>query len=216
MNRVKCIEEIFRPFSSYEAAFAIVHVQRNKSKACLPFVDQPTASDQRLSWLILVQPEHDQQENIALVAVICLQEIGNRQKRQHAHKLHGWIFFKSVDKTECQITKEQCEKYILLVCKKQCAVLCKIPGNLGNTRENQKISSIFKAVMGMKKALNEKKTEDGKRSPPHIPHHPVQRIGDASNLKPGSGDWRIIPQKKRSGVINKHNRHSQHLQGASA
>ena len=144
MNRVKCIEEIFRPFSSYEAAFAIVHVQRNKSKACLPFIDQPTASNQRLSRLILVQPEHDQQENIALVAVICLQEIGNRQKCQHAHKLHSWIFFKPVDKAECQITKEQCEKYVLLVCKQQCAVLRKIPGNLGNTGENQKISSIFK------------------------------------------------------------------------
>ena len=160
MNRVKCIEEIFRPFSSYEATSAIVHVQRNKSKACLPFVDQPAAPDQRLSWLILVQPEHDQQENIALVAVICLQEIGNRQKRQHAYKLHGWIFFKSVDKTECQITKEQCEKYVLLVCKKQCAVLRKIPGDLGNTCENQKISSIFKAVMGVKKSFHKQETEN--------------------------------------------------------
>ena len=51
--------------------------------------------------------------------------------------------------------------------------------------------------MGMKKALNEKKTEDGKRSSPHIPHHPVQRIGGASNLKPGSGDWDNTAEEKK-------------------
>ena len=106
MNRVKCIEEIFRPFSSYEATSAIVHVQRNKSKACLPFVDQPAASNQRLGWLILVQPEHDQQENIAFVAIIRFQIIGDCQKHQHSHKLHSWIFFESVNKAECQIAKE--------------------------------------------------------------------------------------------------------------
>ena len=216
MYRVKSVEEIFCPFSLYESALAVVHVQGKKGEACLPLIDQPAASDHCLGRLILVQPEHDQQENIALVAIICLKEIGNRQKRQHAHKLHGGIFFKMVNQAEGKISKEQSEKHILLVRKQQRSVLCEIPWNLGNTCKDQKISSILKPVMGMKKTFYQKKAEDGKRSPSHIPHHPVQRIRGASNLKPGSCGWRIIPQKKRSGVVDEHDHHGQHLQGTAA
>ena len=120
------------------------------------------------------------------------------------------------DQAEGKISKKKSEKYILLTWIEQCAVLCKIPWDFRDTCKNQKISSIFKPVMGMKKAFYKQKTENRKSCTSYIAHNTVQRICGAAYMKPGSDCRRIVAQKKRSGMVDQHDYHSQYLQAASA
>ena len=106
MYRVKSVEEIFCPFSLYEAALAIVHVQRKKGEACLPLIDQPAAANYSLGWLMWMQPVHDQKKYKALISVIRLEKIGHSQKGYHADKLHRGVFLKMLDQAERKISKE--------------------------------------------------------------------------------------------------------------
>ena len=89
MYRIKSIEEIFYPFPLNKSPFFIVHIQRNKSKASLPFIDQPAASNNCLCRFVLMQPVHDQEKYKAFISVICFEKIGDCKKQQHADKLHG-------------------------------------------------------------------------------------------------------------------------------
>ena len=106
MYRIKSIEEIFYPFPLNKSPFIIVHIQRDKSKAGLPFIDQPATSNNCLCRFLLMQPVHDQKKYKALISVICLEKTGDCKKRQHADKLHGSIFFKVFDQAECKISKK--------------------------------------------------------------------------------------------------------------
>ena len=106
MYRIKSIEEIFYPFPLNKSPFFIVHIQRNKSKASLPFIDQPAASNNCLCRFVLMQPVHDQEKYKAFISVICFEKIGDCKKQQHADKLHGSIFFKVFDQAECKISQK--------------------------------------------------------------------------------------------------------------
>lgn len=216
MYRIKCVEEIFCPFSPDKSSLAVVQVQGEESKAGLPFVDQPAASDYCLGWLVRMEPVHDQQEYKSFISVICFQIVGDCQKDQHGNKLHGWIFLKVFDEAESKISQEQGEKYILFVGKQQGAVLCEVPRNLGNTGEDQKIPSIFKTVMGVEKSLYQKKTENGKSGSAHIPHDAIKGISGAPKLKQGAGCRRVVAEQKRCGVVDQHDHHGKYLQGAAA
>ena len=215
MYRIKSIEEVFCPFSLDKTTLSIIHIQRNESKAGLPFIDQPAASNHSLGRLMRMQPVHDQKKYKALISVVRFEKAGDCQKNQHADKLHGSIFLKVLDQAECQVAQKQGEKYILLIRVQQGAVLREVPWNLGNTGENQKISSILKPIVCMKESLHKQETENGKGSPAYVAHDPVQGVGCVPNLKPGCDGWRIVAQKKRGGMVDEHDHHSQHLQGAS-
>ena len=69
MYRIKSIEEVFYPFPLNKSPFFIVHIQRNKSKASLPFIDQPAASNNCLCRFVLMQPVHDQEKYKAFISV---------------------------------------------------------------------------------------------------------------------------------------------------
>ena len=87
MYRIKCVEEIFCPFSLNKSSFAVVQIQGEESKAGLPFVDQPAASDHCLGRLVLMKPVHDQQKYKPFILVICFQITGDCQKDQHGNQL---------------------------------------------------------------------------------------------------------------------------------
>ena len=88
MYRIKSIEEVFYPFPLNKSPFFIVHIQRNKSKASLPFIDQPAASNNCLCRFVLMQPVHDQEKYKAFISVICFEKIGDSKKQQHPNNLH--------------------------------------------------------------------------------------------------------------------------------
>ena len=95
MYRIKSIEEIFYPFPLNKSSFFIVHIQRDKSKASLPFIDQPAASNNCLCRFVLMQPVHDQEKYKAFISVICFEN--RRLQEATTCRQAAWKhFFQSV------------------------------------------------------------------------------------------------------------------------
>ena len=132
MHRIKPIKEILQKLSSDKAAFSIIHINGKKSKACLPFVVKPAASDDGLSCFVVAEPVHDQQEYKSPPSVICLQEYGDSQQCQYADKLHFLIIPEVFQRTECQVSQKQGKKYILLLISPGIGKH-KVPWNLRDT-----------------------------------------------------------------------------------
>ena len=83
MYRIKSIEEVFYPFPLNKSSFFIVHIQRDKSKASLPFIDQPAASNNCLCRFVLMQPVHDQEKYKAFISVIFFSKRSTRQNARY-------------------------------------------------------------------------------------------------------------------------------------
>lgn len=73
MQRIKCVKKVFGCFAFDKASLSIIKIDREKSKACLPFIGQPAASDDSLGSSLISEKIHDQQENVALPTIVCIQ-----------------------------------------------------------------------------------------------------------------------------------------------
>ena len=106
MYRIKCVEEIFAEFSFDKSAFSVIHIDRNESEACFPFVIKPAASDKRLHGFFKTEEVHDQQENVAFPAIIRIKIVSDNKKRCHTYKLHILIVIETFDGTKRQVSEK--------------------------------------------------------------------------------------------------------------
>ena len=173
--RVKGVEQIFCPLSLNEAAFAVVHIDRDKGKAGLPFVIEPAASHNGLCRLVHTEKIEKNNKNKTAPAIIRIEFYGNQQKSQDTKKLFLLIFPEVFKSPDCKISQKQGEKYILFFCPPGVRMHI-IPGDFRNQCEEKEISGVFKPVSGMQKPFDQKETENGKGYPSDISADPIEGI----------------------------------------
>ena len=106
MQRIKQIKEIFGGFSSDEAPFSVVHIDRNKRKTCFPLIKKPTASHNCLGSFFIAEKIHDQKKHKPSPSIIRIQKDGNSQKGKKAEHLFPSAFPEILNGTETQISQE--------------------------------------------------------------------------------------------------------------
>lgn len=80
MKRVKGVKEIFAKLSPDKTPLSIIHVDKEESEACFPFIIKPTAADYCLCHFIVAEPVHNKKKDIASPSVICIQKIRYSQQ----------------------------------------------------------------------------------------------------------------------------------------
>lgn len=73
MKGIKYIKEIFGSLSFDKTALSVVHVDGQKRKAGLPFIEKPAASHNCLRHLLVTEKIQDQKKDISFPSVIRVQ-----------------------------------------------------------------------------------------------------------------------------------------------
>lgn len=154
MKRVKGVKEIFAKLSPDKTPLSIIHVDKEESEACFPFIIKPTAADYCLCHFIVAEPEHNKEKNITPPSVICIEKIRYTQQGKDTQKLHMLFILEIFYGTKGKVSKEQREKYVLLFIEPGVGVH-KIPGYFGDTGKKKQITPIPEAVLCVEKAFHQ-------------------------------------------------------------
>ena len=173
MGGIDEVEEILPKRAPDEAAPAVVELDRNERRQReAEVVEDKDGEDAK--QLVTAQPVEQENEDIAVHAVVRFEEIRGQAKPEQTEQGEQRLFTEAGEGAQPEIAKQQGEEHVLFFIPRRAGVH-QIKGHLRDHRQRREAYPVAELIARVKKALDQQKAEDREGEPAEVAHQAVER-----------------------------------------
>ena len=136
--------------------------------------EEAAAIRNAVSKLVTAQPVEQENEDIAVHAVVRFEEIRGQAKPEQTEQGEQRLFTEAGEGAQPEIAKQQGEEHVLFFIPRRAGVH-QIKGHLRDHRQRREAYPVAELIARVKKALDQQKAEDREGEPAEVAHQAVER-----------------------------------------